>query len=223
MEFREKNNATLGKYLHYLNLVVYYVHMAGKESFNQRISLKAQQIERQRKIDKENQKRQDLLKKRQAEQAAAKKKVDQEKKRQERIRKTKENFRGTGILETFQEIRKNQILVYSRHMESEKVNTLFGSKYTEKEKVKLASVRYNINEVKLFFDRKIRCGTGEFDQDYEVVQNITVSKENKKFRLSTSLKYPRELDSFEVVSNNPNKIIDGIAEIIALKQSVENN
>lgn len=177
-----------------------------KENFNDKINFYKQQAENQKQADiitRQQQQNQEKEKEKLA-------KIKRQQETQERVRRTKENFAGTGILETFQYIIDNQILVFAEFTESTWVNGFFGEKLIGSKKIIPAKIGYNLDTVHLLY--RVDYYSSNEDSGSFSCRRITVDKkEDNKYQLTV----PTHKHCPSKTIDNPEKIINEIAHSIA--------
>lgn len=175
--------------------------MSQERSFVDRINYFRQQAESQRQADlitRQQQQQQESDRQRQEE-------IRKQQEIQERVRKTKENFAGTGILEIFQEIIDNRILTFAK--------TDTPGKFS-KRKIIPAKIGFYIDRVELFY------GLSYYhDSDYGdsyIPHSICITKtEDSHYELDW-----QEVRSKDILTNS-NEVADRIAYLLAINPSVD--
>lgn len=192
--------------------------MSKFENFSQRLSYHQQQIESdklRRKVITEQKWRED--KDRQALE-----KIRAQNEAIERVNKTKEIFRGTGILESFQEIIDSRILTFATIGEDSYRRGWFGMKIRNgTQEIIPAKIRYQLNQVDLRYNAWI-AGGSDYEPEYYTCKTISVARnEDSSFKL-TLPEY--DLSKYEKLTSE--ETIDRIAEFIAsgkAESNYENN
>lgn len=192
--------------------VIYFAYMS-KESFSQRINIQKEKIELDRQID--------IIKRNTEKQKEAQRnheiEIENEIARNERMIKTKENFRGTGIIEAFEEIRDNKILIGAKFTKTTQVKKLFKSEYVDSFVSLIpAKIKFDIEEVSLRFNFWYSSG-GDYEDPKCCYQSITVKKiDSNNFKLSAST---GNMSWGHEKCDNTESTIDNIAKHIAQYQS----
>lgn len=189
--------------------------MSQKESFTDRVNQYRQQAESQRQSDlvtRQQQQQQESEIKRQEE-------VRKQQETQERVRKTKENFAGTGIVEAFQEIIDSQTLIFARYyIEEDSGKGFFCKKKNSNriEKIIPAKLSFNINEISLLYSVDADWG-GDFPTGFYHKKLTVTKKENDVYELNLPI---GPLDDRKIPKRTigcPEAIIDSLANFIVNK------
>lgn len=180
-----------------------------KESFSQRVDFQKQQIKLQNesakkaRIDRQNLEVIEYTNKKAQEEAAKQKEIN------ERITKTKEIFKNSGIIEVLEEIRDEEILINSKKTVGMSVKKMFGSKWINSEVITPAEIDYNFNFVSLQCNTVHHDGSGDYGDPWYSFDRFTVKKNDS--------------NDFTFIEGNSNEsgssniIIDKIANFVARK------
>jgi hypothetical protein len=180
-----------------------------KTSITDRINYFQQQTENQRQVDLITHQQQQL-------QELERQKQEETKRQQEvreRIRKTKENFAGTGILETFQEIIDKQILVFASFTQTTWEKGFFREKQKYSNIIIPAKIQFYFNKLELIHSVSHYSSSSEFlgcPSGYEY-HKISIEKKEDGYELSTD-----DLNE-SPVKGDFNTVTDEIAKLITTK------
>ena len=183
--------------------------MSKFENFSQRISHHQQQIEsenlRQSAIEK--QKWRELKEKQVQEMIQAQKEAD------ERVKKNKEIFGGTGIIECFQEIIDNKILIFATIGKDWYKKNFLGIRVRGgTQEIIPAKIDYQLNQVDLKYNARYKVG-GEYEPACFTCNTISVIKNvDSSFNLRLP-GCPLGLYDYEKLTSEES--IDQIAQYIA--------
>ena len=184
--------------------------MPQERSFTDRVNQYKQQAESQRQADlvtRQQQQQQESEKQKQKE-------IRRQQEIQETIKRTKENFAGTGILEIFQEIIDTQTLLFAKFsMDIEKPKPHSKKTVWTRTEVKIpAKIKYQNNTVTLLYNAKHES---ENDTNQTWVDHKEISVEKKEDG-SFQLTIPREdyTSPTTTTKGSSEDVIDDIAKYI---------
>jgi len=139
----------------------------------------------------------------------------------ERVDKTKEIFKGTGILEAFQEIIDKRILLFAKVNEIRYEQTLFNSnkRVSNEEKIP-AKIGFHFNEINLIYNAKYHVGTEHESAHYRVEKIKVIKKGKDGFKLKFPPSYYNGLtcNTERIIKDrviSANEVISNIANFIA--------
>lgn len=173
-----------------------------KENSNDKVNFYKKQAENQRQAD--------IITRQQQQ--------NQEKETQERVRRTKENFARTGILETFQEIIDKRVLICGH--EEKKTKGFFG--YKSESVVQPAFIEYESEKIILNFNSGYHAG-GDHNDGYYGYDNITIEKidsTNYKFTVYKQYRPKGTGISYPQFGNNQ-RTTENIAKFVADPYSLQ--
>ena len=183
--------------------------MSQERSFIDRINQHKQQAENQRQADLVTRQQQQL-------QELERQKQEETKRQQEvreRVRKTKENFAETGILETFQEIIDKQILVFASFTQTTWKKGFFREKQKDSNIIIPAKIQFYFNKLELIHSVSHYSSSSEFlgcPSGYEY-HKISIEKKEDGYELSTD-----DLNE-SPIKGDFNTVTDEIAKLITTK------
>ncbi|MDD4026595.1 MAG: hypothetical protein PHO75_00210 [Candidatus Shapirobacteria bacterium] len=182
--------------------------MNNKESIDNIIERKRQEIEFKKQTDIRQKEEKDLAEKERAKLLEIKRQQELT----ERIKKTRENFAGSGIIEAFEEIIDKKILILAKlEMHEVKKGIFGGLRHNFYEKVIPAKIQYSLNEVSLLYNYYYQSHL-EKDND-ESWMSINIEKiDNNNFNLKI---FNEREHRNESIIGNSEKTIDRIADYIA--------
>jgi hypothetical protein len=136
----------------------------------------------------------------------------------ETVAKTKETFKGTRIVETFQEIVDKKILIFANINEIVFKRTLLvkNKRFDTLKKIP-AKIGFNLNEIYLMYNAEYILG-GEYDPSYYTYERICVTK-NKESKFNLTLPSYEENELIKDKTMSSDEVINRIANFIASHKS----
>ena len=138
--------------------------------------------------------------------------IDKQRKEAEIIAATRENFKGSGIIETLEEIRDKQILTYRSVPNFRFEKKFLSEKRVDYNEITPATIYFGTNTVRIVYDYWHRSSDNSNDSEGNSL--IFIEKiDNDTFKLKESWDTDRGL-----VIGNAQTMIDNVARIVAENQ-----